>query len=45
MFALAIQLCSHAELAQRIQAVYDDSRVTYGWPRGGLRREGVHASR
>ena len=34
------------ELAARIQAVYDDSRGTYGWPRvhQALRREGVCAS-
>lgn len=36
-----------AELGQRIQAIYDDSRGTYGWPRvhRALRREGVHVSR
>ena len=36
-----------AELGRRIQAVYDESRGTYGWPRvhQALRREGVHASR
>ncbi len=36
-----------AELGQRIQAIYDHSRGTYGWPRvhRALRREGVHASR
>jgi transposase InsO family protein len=35
------------ELADRIQAIYDESRGTYGWPRvhQALRREGVHASR
>jgi putative transposase len=34
-------------LAERIQAIYDDSRGTYGWPRvhKALRREGVCASR
>jgi transposase InsO family protein len=34
-------------LGQRIQAIYDDSRGTYGWPRvhQALRREGMHASR
>ena len=36
-----------AELGHRIQAIYDESRGTYGWPRVHqvLRREGVHASR
>jgi transposase InsO family protein len=31
------------ELAQRIQAIYDDSKGTYGWPRvhQALRRDGV----
>src|SRR5207244_3341608 len=35
------------DLAARIQAIYDESRGTYGWPRvhQALRREGVHASR
>ena len=35
------------ELARRIQAIYDDSRGTYGWPRvhRALRREGIHVSR
>ena len=34
-------------LGERIQAIYDESRGTYGWPRvhQALRREGVHASR
>ena len=34
-------------LDQRIQAIYDESRGTYGWPRvhRALRREGVCASR
>jgi transposase InsO family protein len=34
-------------LGERIQAIYDDSRGTYGWPRvhQALRRDGVHASR
>jgi transposase InsO family protein len=34
-------------LGQRIQAIYDESRGTYGWPRvhRALRAEGVHASR
>jgi transposase InsO family protein len=34
------------DLAGRIQAVYDDSRGTYGWPRvhRQLRRDGVHVS-
>jgi transposase InsO family protein len=34
-------------LGQRIQAVYDESRGTYGWPRvhRALRREGLHVSR
>ncbi len=34
-------------LGERIQAIYDDSRGTYGWPRvhKALRREGVCASR
>ena len=36
-----------AELAERIQAIYDDSKGTYGWPRvhRQLRRDGVHVSR
>jgi transposase InsO family protein len=36
-----------ATLGERIQAIYDESRGTYGWPRvhQALRREGVHASR
>jgi transposase InsO family protein len=36
-----------AELAERIQAIYDGSRGTYGWPRvhRALRRQGIHASR
>ncbi len=36
-----------AELAERIQAIFDDSRGTYGWPRvhRALRRQGVHVSR
>ena len=35
------------QLAERIQAIFDQSRGTYGWPRihQALRREGVHASR
>jgi transposase InsO family protein len=35
------------ELAERIQAIYDDSKGTYGWPRvhRQLRRDGIHASR
>lgn len=34
-------------LGERIQAVYDQSRGTYGWPRvhRALRRDGVHVSR
>ena len=34
-------------IAERIQAIYDDSRGTYGWPRvhAALRRKGVHVSR
>ena len=34
-------------LTERIQAIYDQSRGTYGWPRvhKALRREGVCASR
>jgi transposase InsO family protein len=34
------------ELGERIQAIYDDSRGTYGWPRvhRALRDEGIHAS-
>jgi transposase InsO family protein len=34
-------------LGERIRAIYDDSRGTYGWPRvhQALRRDGVHASR
>jgi transposase InsO family protein len=36
-----------AELAERIEAIYDDSKGTYGWPRvhRQLRRDGVHVSR
>ncbi len=36
-----------ADLAERIEAIYDDSRGTYGCPRfhAGLRPEGVHASK
>lgn len=36
-----------AALGERIHAVYDESRGTYGWPRvhRALRREGVHVSR
>jgi transposase InsO family protein len=36
-----------AELGERIQDIYDESRGTYGWPRvhRALRHEGVHASR
>jgi transposase InsO family protein len=35
------------ELGERIQANYDDSRGTYGWPavHRALRDEGIHASR
>lgn len=35
------------QLGQRIQAIFDASRGTYGWPRvhRALRDEGVHASR
>jgi putative transposase len=35
------------ELAQRIQAIWHDSKGTYGWPRvhRQLRRDGVHVSR
>jgi transposase InsO family protein len=35
------------ELAPRIQAIWDDSKGTYGWPRvhRQLRRDGVHVSR
>jgi transposase InsO family protein len=35
------------QLGERIQAIYDRSRGTYGWPRvhRALRNEGVHASR
>lgn len=35
------------ELGERIQAIYDDSKGTYGWPRvhHQLRRDGVHVSR
>ncbi len=42
----ARQLADDA-LGERIQAIYDDSRGTYGWPRvhRALRREGVCASR
>jgi transposase InsO family protein len=36
-----------AELTERIEAIYDDSKGTYGWPRvhRQLRRDGVHVSR
>jgi transposase InsO family protein len=36
-----------AELGRRIQAIYDESRGTYGWPRvhQALRRDGVCVSR
>jgi len=42
----ARQLADEA-LAERIQAIFDANRGTYGWPRvhRGLREEGVHASR
>jgi transposase InsO family protein len=42
----ARQLADEA-LGQRIQAMFDESRGTYGWPRvhQALRREGIHASR
>jgi len=35
------------QLAERIQAIFDDSGGTYGWPRvhRALRREGVHVGR
>lgn len=35
------------QLGERIQAIFDDSRGTYGWPRvhKELRRQGVHVSR
>jgi transposase InsO family protein len=35
------------ELAERIEAIWDGSRGTYGWPRvhAQLRRDGVHVSR
>jgi transposase InsO family protein len=34
------------ELAERIEAIYDESRGTYGWPRvhRQLRRDGVHVA-
>ena len=34
------------DLAGRIEAIYDDSRGTYGWPRvhRQLRRDGVHVA-
>ena len=34
------------DLAERIQAIYDDSKGTYGWPRvhRQLRRDGVHVA-
>ncbi len=40
------QLADEA-LAERIQAIFDESRGTYGWPRvhRALRNEGVHVSR
>jgi hypothetical protein len=36
-----------AELAERIEAIHEASRGTYGWPRvhRDLRREGIHVSR
>ncbi len=36
-----------AALGERIQAIYDESRGTYGWPRvhRALRRDGMHVSR
>ncbi len=36
-----------AELAERIEAIHEASRSTYGWPRvhQALRREGIHVSR
>lgn len=36
-----------AELAKRIEAIHQDSRRTYGWPRvwAALRREGIHAGK
>ena len=36
-----------AELAERIEAIYDESKGTYGWPRvhAQLRRDGVHVGR
>jgi putative transposase len=36
-----------AELAERIEAIHEASRSTYGWPRvhRALRREGIHVSR
>ncbi len=42
----ARQLADDA-LGERIEAIYDASRGTYGWPRvhTALRREGVHVSR
>ncbi len=42
----ARQLADEA-LGERIQAIYDESRGTYGWPRvhRALRREGICASR
>lgn len=42
----ARQLADEA-LGERIQAIFDESRGTYGWPRvhRALRDEGVHASR
>ena len=35
------------QLGERIQAIYDASRGTYGWPRvhRALRRDGIHVSR
>ncbi len=38
---------ANEELGRRIQAIFDDSRATYGWPRvhRALRREGVCVSR
>ena len=45
--APAARQLADAELAERIGAIYDGSRGTYGWPRvhRALRREGVHVGR
>ena len=43
----SVRQLANDELGERIQAIYDESRGTYGWPRvhRALRREGIHVSR